>query len=37
MVLAERDLRILINHKNRVLMSIDAIEDGMQFGLKLTK
>ncbi len=33
----ERDPNILINHKNRIPMSREAIEDGIQLGLKLKK
>lgn len=33
----ERDSNILINCKNRVSMSLDSIEDGIQLGLKLTR
>ncbi len=35
--LSERDPSILINHKNRFPMPREAIEDGIQLGLKLRK
>lgn len=35
--ISERDSNIIVNHKNRIPMSRDAIEDGIQLGLKLKR